>query len=63
MRLTLLPAGKGAATAYLKNKTREKLMSAIQPQVDAKLNEYWNCKKCEYSSKWKQHQWYLRVQF
>ncbi|MCT3801904.1 DUF4197 family protein [Elizabethkingia anophelis] len=38
--INIASGGKGAATAYLKNKTREKLIDAIQPQVDAKLNEY-----------------------
>lgn len=32
--------GKGAATAYLREKTATQLMSAIAPKVDAKLNEY-----------------------
>lgn len=32
--------GKGAATAYLREKTGTQLMTAIAPQVDAKLNEY-----------------------
>ena len=36
----IIAGGKGAATSYLQNKTREKLIDAIQPQVDAKLNEY-----------------------
>ena len=32
--------GKGAATAYLREKAATQLMSAIAPKVDAKLNEY-----------------------
>lgn len=32
--------GKGAATAYLREKASAQLMAAIAPQVDAKLNEY-----------------------
>lgn len=32
--------GKGAATAYLREKVATQLMSAIAPKVDAKLNEY-----------------------
>ncbi len=39
--------GSGAATAYLKQKTSAQLMAAIAPKVDAKLNEYGNCKKCK----------------
>ena len=32
--------GKGAATAYLREKASSQLMAAIAPKVDAKLNEY-----------------------
>lgn len=32
--------GKGAATAYLREKSSAQLMAAIAPKVDAKLNEY-----------------------
>lgn len=32
--------GKGAATAYLREKAGSQLMAAIAPKVDAKLNEY-----------------------
>lgn len=32
--------GKGAATAFLKEKTSTQLMAVIAPKVDAKLNEY-----------------------
>ena len=38
--INIAAGGKGAATAYLKNKTREKLIAAMQPQVDQKLNEF-----------------------
>ncbi|MDR2122110.1 MAG: DUF4197 domain-containing protein [Flavobacteriaceae bacterium] len=36
--ISILSGGKGAATQYLKNKTRDKLIEAIQPQVETLLN-------------------------
>ncbi len=36
--VSILSGGKGAATQYLKNKTQDKLIAAIQPQVESQLN-------------------------
>ena len=36
--ISILSGGKGAATQYLKNKTQDKLVAAIQPQVESQLN-------------------------
>ncbi|QCX54151.1 DUF4197 family protein [Elizabethkingia sp. JS20170427COW] len=37
--IAIAAGGKGAATQYLKEKTKDKLVLAMQPQVEAKLNE------------------------
>lgn len=36
----IVNGGRGAATAYLREKASAQLMAAIAPKVDAKLNEY-----------------------
>lgn len=38
--IAIARGGKGAATQYLREKTQQQLMAAIQPKVDAKLNEF-----------------------
>lgn len=45
----IVNGGKGAATAYLREKTEEQLINAIAPKVDAKLNEYGIVKKINIS--------------
>lgn len=37
--LMIAQGGKGAATAYLKSKTKDKLMAAIQPEVENRLSQ------------------------